>query len=126
MPKPVILFYTPASVPWGDRLKQYCALQGLRLRPVEASELDRAVGALAGEILPAPTPGPAGPVPEPMLVLCRLSNAQLDRLLAALRGMEAGECLKAVLTPANAPWSLSQLYRELCRERLAMGLGKNF
>lgn len=119
MPKPIILFYEPAPTPWGGKLRQFCALQGLRLRPVEAGELGRTVGSLAGGLGGDNPPAPS--IPEPMLVLCHLSDAQLNRLLATLRKESAGNCLKAVLTPTNADWSLSTLYRELCRERLSMG-----
>lgn len=119
MSKPVILFYEPAPTPWGGKLRQYCALQGLRLRPVEAGELGRTVGSLADSL--AGDNPPALPIPEPMLILCHLSDAQLNRLLSALRKEGADNCLKAVLTPSNAGWSLSALYRELCKERLSMG-----
>ena len=115
MPKPVILFYDPLSAPWGGKLKQYCALQGLRLRPVEVGELGRTVGSLADR-LPGDSP-PASPIPEPLLVLCHLTEPQLNRLLATLRKEGAGSCLKAILTPSNAPWSFRALYQELCKER---------
>lgn len=121
MPKPMVLFYEPAPTPWGGKLRQYCALQGFRLRPVEAGELGRTVGALAGGSSPTGEVPPVEPVPEPMLVLCHLSDAQLNRLLATLRKEGAGSCLKAVLTPSNAGWPLSALYRELCRERMGLG-----
>lgn len=121
MSKPLILFYEPSPTPWGGKLKQYCALQGIRLRPVGPAELGRTVGSLAGGTASAEESISAGLVPEPMLVLCSLSTSHLDRLLSALRGMEAGGCLKAVLTQSNSGWTLAALYRELCRERLAMG-----
>lgn len=121
MPKPVILFYEPAPTPWGGKLRQYCAIQGLRLRPVEAGETVCTVAALAGGPSPAGEGIPGDPIPEPMLVLCHLSDTQLNRLLAALRKEGAGSCLKAILTSANAGWSLSALYRELCKERLSLG-----
>ncbi|MDE6108093.1 MAG: DUF3783 domain-containing protein [Oscillospiraceae bacterium] len=121
MPKPVILFYDPTSVPWGLKLKQYCALQGLRLCPVETGKLGRTVGALAGGAAATPESAPASPIPEPLLVFCHLTEPQFNRLLATLRKEGAGNCLKAILTPINADWSLSTLYRELCRERLSMG-----
>lgn len=121
MPKPVILFYEPAPTPWGGKLKQYCALQGLRLRPVEAAETGRTVAALAGGSAPGGEVPAADPIPEPMLVFCHLTEPQFNRLLAALRKEGTGNCLKAVLTPTNAGWSLSSLYRELCKERLSMG-----
>lgn len=122
MAKPALLLYDPLDSPWTPKLKQYCAIQGLRLRPVEASDLGRTVGALAQGLAPAGEVPAVSPIPEPMLIFCSLSNAQLDRLLAALRRMEVSRSvLKAVLTPDNAGWPLSALYQELCRERQAMG-----
>lgn len=121
MPKPVILFYDPVGSSWSPKLRQYCALQGLRLRPVDAGELGRTVAALAGGSAPGSEVPPGDPIPEPLLVFCHLSESQFNRLLTALRKEGAGNCLKAVLTPTNAGWSFSTLYRELCRERLSMG-----
>lgn len=121
MAKPALLLYDPLGSAWVPKLKQYCAIQGLRLRVVEASDLGRAVGALAQGSAPAGEVSAPAPIPEPMLIFCSLSNAQLDRLLSALRRAEAPRSLlKAVLTPTNAGWSLSSLYQELCRERQAM------
>ena len=126
MAKPTLLLYDPSGSLWAPHLKQYCAIQGLRLCPVDASGLGCSVGALArGFSAPAveSAPGEKMPiVPEPMLVFCSFTNAQLDRMLAALRRIEAPRSLlKAVLTPDNAAWSFAALYYELCRERLAMG-----
>lgn len=115
MPLPTVLFYTPASAPWAPKLRQACAVQKLRLRLVTDGQLDCTLSALlTGEV---PPEEPVSPLPEPILVFCGLSNAQLDRLLPALRKLGAGPCLKAVLTPANASWPLRALYEELCKER---------
>ena len=54
-----------------------------------------------------------------ILVFCGLDR-ELDTLLVSLR--QAGiVCLKAVLTPNNRTWTPERLYRELERERRAMG-----
>lgn len=130
MAKPTLLLYDPLGAAWTPKLKQHCAIQGLRLRLIGTSDLDRTVSALAqGLAAPVPSAGdasgenaPVSVVNEPILVFCFLSNAQLDRLLATLRRMAVPRTvLKAVLTPDNASWSLSALYQELCRERLAIG-----
>lgn len=61
----------------------------------------------------------AAPAGGKMLVVCGM-DAELDGLLAALR--QAGiTCPKAVLTPSNRGWTAGRLYRELERERRAMG-----
>lgn len=54
-----------------------------------------------------------------LLVFCGLER-ELDELLAALRGTGI-VCMKAVLTAANRDWTPGRLYRELERERRAMG-----
>lgn len=54
-----------------------------------------------------------------MMVFCGLDE-ELDGLLAALRQAGVG-CLKAVLTLSNQTWTPARLYRELERERRAMG-----
>lgn len=121
MPRPVILFYTPSPVPYASKLPSLCAVQGFSLRRVTECDLDRPLSVLA-QGLPA-EPGasaPGDPLPEPVLIFCHLSNAQLDRLLPSLRRIQA-LCLKAVLTPANAQWTLRVLYGELCRERDHLG-----
>lgn len=120
MSKPTLLLYDPIGSPWAGKLKQLCAVQGLRLRPVENADLSRPVGVLAAGSAPAET-AQAVPLPEPVLVFCNLSGAQLDRLLASLRRLEVPRSvLKAVLTPHNALWTFSALYEELRKERLSM------
>lgn len=121
MSKPTILLYDPSGSPWAGKLKQLCAVQGLRLRPVEKSDLGRTVGTLAASMVPAGEIPAVSPIPEPMLVLCNLTGPQLDRLLTSLRRLEVPRSvLKAVLTPHNALWTFAALYEELCRERLSL------
>lgn len=118
--KSAILYYTPSPTPWEKSLRQLCAVQALRLRTVETADLDRRVDALAQGLGPS-APSPSGvPLGEPVLVLCGLSSGQLDRLLAALKRMGAGGCLKAVLTDHNAQWTFRALYGELVKERLQL------
>ena len=103
MPQPTVLCYDLVGAAWLAKLPAICAVQGLRLRRLEAGHLGL-------------TPG------EPILIFCRLVPGQLDRLLAALR--KAGvprTCLKAILTPTNAGWTLKALYEELRQERERLG-----
>ena len=124
MAKPTLLLYDPVNSPWVPKLKQHCAIQGLRLRLVEPSDLGRTVSALAQGLAPEETPTVSATVDEPILIFCSLTNAQLDRMLAALRKLETPRTLlKAVLTPTNANWTLAALYGELCRERQSMMAG---
>lgn len=120
MPDPVILFYSPTSVPYLPKLRQLCALQGIRLRIMEAADLDRTLSALVQGLRPSEPPKAGEALPEPLLVFCHFTDKGLDRALLSLRRMEAF-CLKAVLTPTNAAWTLRALYKELCSERSQLG-----
>lgn len=120
MPAPVILFYSPTSQPYGPKLFQLCALQGVKLRAVESGHLDQPLSVLAQGLPPVDPSTEEAALPEPVLVFCRFSEPQLDRALLALRQSKV-VCLKAVLTPTNAGWTLRQLYGELCRERAQLG-----
>lgn len=120
MPNPTILFYSPCPQPYTPKLQQLCAVQGIKLRVMEATDLDRPLSSLAQGFRPTEVPVPVGPLPEPVLVFCHFSESQLDRALRSLRRLEAF-CLKAILTPANAGWTLRELYGELIEERSQLG-----
>ena len=118
MSKPTILFYDPAGESWGHKLRQLCAVQGFRLRPLGPSDLGRSISSLASGLRPAGEIPQVSPVEEPILLFCWLSGSQLDRALQSLHRIGVPRsCLKAVLTSNNAQWSLRALYDELCRER---------
>lgn len=120
MSKAAVLFYTPTPAPYASKLLQFCALQGLKLRVLEGGDLDRTVSALAQGLRPSDPPPAGAPLPEPVMVFCSLTDRQLDRMLQSLRRLGVS-CLKAVLTPSNAGWTLRALYDELTRERDQLG-----
>ena len=120
MPNPTLLFYESGAPVWAQRLRQICAIQGIRLRAVTNSDLGRTVLALS-EGDETGLAQSFSPLPESMLVLCHLPGPHLDRLLKSLR--KAGvprTCLKAVLTAENAKWPFHTLWEELVRERAAI------
>lgn len=101
------------------RLSFAAMAQGVRVKAVPPEQEGQRLAALCGLEEPAAHPlrDPAG---EEMLVFAFLEDAQLDRLLNALReGMEPVR-LKAVLTPFNKEWSCGRLYRQLREEAEAM------
>lgn len=115
MPKPTLLLYDPLSSPWAPKLRQHCAIQGLRFLPVGEDRLGATLDQLSRGAAPQ---APAAPLPEPMILLCHFTSPQLDRMLQTLRRLEVPRtCLKAVLTPTNAAWTLPALYEELVKER---------
>lgn len=120
MANPTILFYSPTPVPYAPKLFQLCALQGVKLRVLDSTQLDRPLTALAQGLRPGALPAPGEPLPEPVLIFCHFSDSQLDRALRSLRRLEAF-CLKAILTPSNSAWTLRELYGELIKERSQLG-----
>ena len=120
MSTPVILFYSPTPQPYAPKLLQLCAVQGIKLRVLENTDLGRPLTALAQGLRPGSSPVPGEPLPEPVLIFCHFSDSQLDRALRSLRRLEVF-CLKAILTPSNSAWTLRELYGELIKERSQLG-----
>ena len=120
MPSPVILFYSPSPVPYAPKLLQLCAVQGIRMRVVENTDLERPLSSLVQGLPAAEVPASGEPLPEPLLVFCHFTDKQLDRALLSLRRLQVF-CLKAILTPTNAGWTPRGLYGELCKERSQLG-----
>lgn len=105
-------------------LRAVAAAQGLALTEVPPADFGQTLGALCGLDARNPLAAPCDFAGE-MLVMAGLSDAQSDRLLAALRlCLRPNIDLKAVLTPANRRWTAAYLYQELCMERAALHAGK--
>ena len=66
-------------------------------------------------------PAPAAQTPTSCLVLCGLRDKRLDKVLFELRRADIPIDYKAVLTPSNQEWTVSELMKELQRERQAVG-----
>lgn len=56
---------------------------------------------------------------ESLILICGLSDKRMDKLLFELRRAEVSVAYKAVLTPTNKNWNVSQLMQEMRREKLA-------
>ena len=101
---------------------------GVVARTALPERLGDAAGAFArlSGFRPAPLPytGPA-PAADEFVLLCGLTDAQVNEFLA--RGREAG-CVvgpKALLTPANRAWPLVRLIDAVAAEHAQMGTGSN-
>lgn len=116
-----VLLYNLSGKPKMQKLRFALAKLGLRAREVKPEELGHPVGYLAGldGFEPAATGAGEG-FRDELLVMCGLTDAQVDALLGTLRRARVTVGLKAVLTEENAGWSSAQLYGELCRERDAL------
>ena len=60
MPKAALLLYDPAPSLWASKVRQLCAIQGLRFSAVDTAQLDRPIRDLA-QGLPPTGQGPSGP-----------------------------------------------------------------
>lgn len=121
MATPVVLTFNMQPEKLG-KLRMVCAMQKIRLRPVEPDEHGMTLGHLAG--LTTSTPAIAAPVEDEMMVICGLGSAQLDALLMGMRRFGVGSVpLKAVLTETNSAWRPAQLVGELKAERDAIARG---
>ena len=102
-------------------LRAVASAQGLAIIAVPPSDFSQTLCALDAR---NPLAAPCDFAGE-MLVMAGLSDAQSDRLLAALRlCLQPNIALKAVLTPANRRWTAAYLYQELCMEHAALRAGK--
>lgn len=54
---------------------------------------------------------------ESLMVMCDVTEKQMNRLLMELRRREIRIDYKAVLTPTNRTWKVGQMYLEMARER---------
>lgn len=115
MEMPTVLAYG-FSGPEMKKIRGVCEKISLRLRKVQPEEVTQPVGAFVGRGKFLETSDTAEPVGE-MLVLCHVSERQLEVFLSGLRTVRvAGEALKAVLTDTNARWTGTRLYAELQKE----------
>ena len=118
---PLVLFYNITDTEKRAKLQFAFFKLGLRAREIHPEEYAHPIGYLAGrEGFSAAEPYTGEGFSDEMLVLCDLSNSQLNRLLEQLRQSRATVALKAVLTEHNAQWSSEALHREISREHAAM------
>ncbi len=116
-----ILLYNCEGTEW-KKLHSLMAFLRFRLRAVKTEQLGVTIGDLAvgkGDIAATPYEGEG--FSEPMIVLCNISQAQMQPTLEVIRRAELpSQPIKAVMTATNMTWNSMELYEELCRERAAM------
>lgn len=118
----VALYRLDAGTPRGDAVRTILAEQGLRAKTITADHLGDPVGAIAGLVGFRPTRAPyAGDVPEDeFMLLCNVSNAQMNQLLPAMREANCSVGCKAQLTQHNRLWPFVTLVREVSKEHASM------
>lgn len=95
---------------------------GVRVRVAAPERLGDAAGAFAGLVGMRPAfTDYAGPVPEcEFVLLCNLTNAQLDGFIAGCREAGCSVGAKALLTKANREWPLVRLIEAVEAEHRQM------
>ena len=102
------------------KIKMAAVKLGLRIHTVSPDEFTLPLGRLVG--LPSyadAEPLESEPFTQEMLIFHEFTESQLDAFLAEIR-RAGGVRLKAVVTPTNASWCISSLYRELEAEHAAI------
>ena len=119
--RPTVLLYNLENET-GRKIRLLCMQCKLRARGVVPAQYRQTLAALAGTAEEQPcAPAQAEEIPEPMLLLCGLSEHQLNALLRGFRtGRIAQIPLKAVLTPTNRDWDSVTLYHALQEEHSAL------
>lgn len=119
--KAIVLYYATGDQDQIKKAKGVFIRYGVRIRLVEADQLDRAVGSFAGLDLPEPPKVEHAPVDESMMIFLNMSTPKLYTVLTALDHAGVPRAtFKSILTADNARWSFYQLYDELRKERAAM------
>ena len=104
------------------RLKMLLLSMKIKIRSVELWEYNTPLGVLAGVMDGDDYPDYQGDDLETeAMIFCGLSHPRLNQVLDAIRKRGIGPIpYKAVLTPTNQHWTISQCYEELKRERAAI------
>ncbi len=116
------LYGLDAGTERGDAVRAVLSELEIRVKTVSVERLGDAVGSIAGLVgfRPARTPY-AGEVPEgEFMLLCHMTNAQIDSLLAAMREAGCSVGCKAQLTQYNRLWPFATLVREVSQEHAFM------
>ncbi len=117
-----VLLYNFTDKERTDKVKFVFVLMGIKIRSVPKADYLQPIGALSGvtrlerteEVYEGEGFG------EEMLVICNLTDAQMNQMLAYFRKEGIQIALKAALTPANMNWSSVELHDELVREHEAI------
>lgn len=106
----------------GARVRATLESLGVAVRTIHPDRLGDAVGAFAGLMGFKPGSKPfEGQAPDfEFMLVCGLSNAQLNGVLAALRQADAQVERKAMVTQHNRMWPLATLMQEIAREHDVM------
>lgn len=105
-------------------LRSVCAAESVKLIEVSREDADSQIGFLCGfkGFLP-PAQKCSQPPEEECLVFSGVDRKRLQTLLDMLKNSGVSVSLKAICTPSNQSWTLSELIAELSKEHKALNGG---
>lgn len=117
-----VLLYNFTDKERADKVKFIFVLMGIKIRSVRKEDYLQPVGALSGvaDISRTDAVYDGEGFDGEMLVICGLTDPQMDRMLAYFRREGIRIPLKAALTPTNMHWNSLELHDELVREHEAV------
>ena len=117
-----VLLYNFTDKERADKVKFIFVLMGIKIRSVRKEDYLQPVGALSGvaDISRTDAVYDGEGFDGEMLVICGLTDPQMDQMLAYFRREGIRIPLKAALTPTNKDWTVEQLFFELYQEHQYM------
>lgn len=117
-----VLLYNFTDKERADKVKFIFVLMGIKIRSVRKEDYLQPVGALSGvaDISRTDAVYNGEGFDGEMLVICGLTDPQMDQMLAYFRREGIRIPLKAALTPTNMHWNSLELHDELVREHEAV------
>ncbi|MBM6947103.1 DUF3783 domain-containing protein [Mordavella massiliensis] len=117
-----VLLYNFTDKERADKVKFIFVLMGIKIRSVRKEDYLQPVGAMSGiaDISRTDAVYDGEGFDGEMLVICGLTDPQMDQMLAYFRREGIRIPLKAALTPTNMHWNSLELHDELVREHEAV------
>ena len=117
-----VLLYNFTDKERADKVKFIFVLMGIKIRSVRKEDYLQPVGALSGiaDISRTDAVYDGEGFDGEMLVICGLTDPQMDQMLAYFRREGIRIPLKAALTLTNMHWNSLELHDELVREHEAV------
>lgn len=116
-----LIYFDAGNLLKKKELEQLAKSAGYDFVPVAAMQTGQKIGYLAGVSGYRETPLPVLSLPprigEDMLLFAQATADTIDPALELLKKNRISIGLKAIVTPYNVGWTLSELYQEFVKER---------
>ena len=101
-------------------LRKVAMMLRIRCKVIDDADTVKPVGTFVGLETTPVAEAPCAELTDEVMLLCGLSDSQLQYLLGMLRQVGLFVPYKAMLTPTNKDWSAGQLFYELHEEHMAI------